>query len=68
MQTPQGFRLDLLRRALAATDADATDEAALVEALGEAVTVVPGIPANRKITREIDLEIAEILARRGEND
>jgi 2-C-methyl-D-erythritol 4-phosphate cytidylyltransferase len=67
VQTPQGYRLDLLRRALAASEADATDEAGLIEALGEAVTVVPGDPANLKVTREIDLEIAEILARRGEN-
>jgi 2-C-methyl-D-erythritol 4-phosphate cytidylyltransferase len=67
VQTPQGYRCDLLRRALEASDADATDEAGLVEALGEKVTVVPGDPANLKITREIDLEFAEILARRGEN-
>ena len=66
VQTPQGFRLDLLRRALARSDADATDEAALVEALGDPVAVVPGDPANLKITREIDLEIARILANRGE--
>ena len=65
VQTPQGYRLDLLRRALAASDADATDEAGLIEALGEPVTVVPGDAANLKITREIDLEIAEILASKG---
>lgn len=61
VQTPQGFRADLLRRALASTPADATDEAALVEGLGEAVAVVPGDPRNLKITTPFDLRLAEAL-------
>jgi 2-C-methyl-D-erythritol 4-phosphate cytidylyltransferase len=37
VQTPQIFRRDLLERALALTDEDVTDEAALVEQLGVSV-------------------------------
>ena len=58
IQTPQVFRLDLLRRAHADPSATATDDAALVEALGERVVVVPGDPANIKITTPADLELA----------
>jgi 2-C-methyl-D-erythritol 4-phosphate cytidylyltransferase len=58
VQTPQAFEVGLLRRALAASPADATDEAALVEALGEPVMTVPGDPANFKITTPLDLELA----------
>ena len=63
VQTPQGFRADLLRRALAASDADATDEAALVEALGVPVRTVPGEPRNFKITAPEDLARAAGLLR-----
>ena len=56
-QTPQAFRADRLRAAH--TDGgDASDDAALVEAHGGKVVVVPGDPANRKITTPIDLVIA----------
>jgi 2-C-methyl-D-erythritol 4-phosphate cytidylyltransferase len=61
VQTPQAFRADLLRRALARTDADATDEAALVEALGETVATVPGDPRNVKITTPEDLPLIRAL-------
>jgi 2-C-methyl-D-erythritol 4-phosphate cytidylyltransferase len=54
VQTPQAFRADTLRKAHA-TGADATDDAALVEAAGGTIVVVPGEPANRKITYEDDL-------------
>lgn len=54
VQTPQAFAADVLRRAHAA-GADATDDAALVEAAGGRVMVVPGDPANTKITRRTDL-------------
>ena len=63
--TPQAFRADLLRRALA-SGRDATDEAALCEALGIPVAVVPVSRFSFKITTPEDLELAEaILARRG---
>jgi len=61
VQTPQLFRLDLLRRALAATDDDATDEAALVERLGGTVRVFEGEVKGFKVTTPDDLEIARAL-------
>lgn len=62
--TPQAFRADLLRRALASGQ-DATDEAALCEALGIPVAVVPVSRLSFKITTPDDLELAEaILDRR----
>jgi 2-C-methyl-D-erythritol 4-phosphate cytidylyltransferase len=54
VQTPQAFRADVLRAAHA-TGGDATDDAALVEAAGATVVVVPGDPENRKITTPDDL-------------
>ncbi len=67
-QTPQGFRWSILKRAFAEADADGfagTDEASLVERAGCLVAVVPGSPANLKITQPGDLELAEFyLARR----
>jgi 2-C-methyl-D-erythritol 4-phosphate cytidylyltransferase len=57
-QTPQVFRVDLLREALAKADAEgrtATDDAQLVEWLGVPVTVVAGDPDNRKLTYPEDL-------------
>jgi len=55
VQTPQAFRADVLRAAHA-TAGEGTDDAALVEALGGRVVVVPGEPSNRKITDVADLE------------
>jgi len=60
VQTPQAFRADALRRAHAA-EPDATDDAALVEAAGGTVVVVPGDPRNLKVTAPEDLAIAEAL-------
>jgi 2-C-methyl-D-erythritol 4-phosphate cytidylyltransferase len=54
VQTPQAFRRDVLERAHAGLD-DATDDAALVEALGGRVVVVPGETSNVKITVPSDL-------------
>lgn len=62
VQTPQAFGAELLRRAHAA-GGEATDDAALVEALGVAVRVVPGDPLNLKITTPADLDLAERLLR-----
>lgn len=65
-QTPQVFEIDLYRRALAAAaGAPVTDDAQLVERLGERVEVVEGSPQNLKITSQADLALAEaILAAR----
>jgi 2-C-methyl-D-erythritol 4-phosphate cytidylyltransferase len=61
VQTPQAFRLDALRRAHAG-EPEATDDAALVEAIGLTVRVVPGDPENLKLTTPADLARAERLA------
>lgn len=59
-QTPQVFRREMLIRAHAADDAaSATDDAQLVERLGETVHVLPGSPLNFKITTKEDLRFAE---------
>jgi len=57
-QTPQVFRRELLVEAYAAAGDSATDDAALVEALGRPVTVVEGDPRNVKITTPADLAFA----------
>lgn len=61
-QTPQCFRLEVLRDVLEAAfheGRSATDEAALAAFYGHRVALVPGDPANIKITRPEDLAIAE---------
>ncbi len=63
VQTPQGFRHDVLAAAHAtATDA-LTDDAGLVEKAGIQVVCVPGSERAMKITRPLDLIIAEALLR-----
>ena len=66
VQTPQGFARAVLQRAHADSDGeDATDDAGLVERMGVTVTVVPGDEEAFKITRPLDLVLAEaILVRR----
>ena len=59
-QTPQVFRRDVLEKAFAAAHGrQPTDEAQLVESIGQRVTVVPGSPINLKITSREDLRLAE---------
>jgi 2-C-methyl-D-erythritol 4-phosphate cytidylyltransferase len=59
-QTPQVFRRQLLLEAYAKRgDFHATDDAQLVERVGQAVTIVPGSPINLKITTREDLRLAE---------
>ncbi len=60
VQTPQAFRADTLRRAHQSGER-ATDDAALVEALGGKVVVVLGDLQNIKITHEADLAYAAQL-------
>lgn len=60
VQTPQAFRADVLRSAHASGD-DATDDAALVEAAGARVELVPGAPDNLKVTAPCDLVLAAAL-------
>ena len=58
-QTPQVFRRDWIEAAHAAARAQATDDAALVEALGHPVRVTTGEALNFKITTAQDLALAE---------
>jgi 2-C-methyl-D-erythritol 4-phosphate cytidylyltransferase len=63
-QTPQGFRYALIKRAFDSAISDGftgTDEASLVERLGESVRVVMGSARNIKITTPADMELAEFL-------
>ncbi|WP_035800496.1 2-C-methyl-D-erythritol 4-phosphate cytidylyltransferase [Kitasatospora mediocidica] len=80
VQTPQGFRRDLLDAVHAKALADesvasqdappaATDDAGLVERYGGRVVVVPGHEEAFKVTRPLDLVLAEaVLARRRASD
>lgn len=64
VQTPQLFARPLLVSAYAQEDLDgATDDAMLVERLGEPVIVVEGDPRNIKVTTPDDLELVRRLAR-----
>ena len=67
-QTPQAFRVDVLRDALARGrgDMDATDEAMLAEQAGHRVRLVDGDPRNLKITTPDDLVMAESLVGGGD--
>jgi 2-C-methyl-D-erythritol 4-phosphate cytidylyltransferase len=60
-QTPQAFSAKLLKEAFARAQADgvnASDEAGLVERLGQDVQVVLGSERNIKITRPADMDLA----------
>lgn len=59
-QTPQVFSRRVLEEAFARQgEGQPTDEAALVESVGQKVTVVRGSPVNLKITSREDLALAE---------
>ncbi len=64
VQTPQAFRTDALRAAHRGGGID-TDDAALVEAGGGTVAVVPGETRNLKLTVTDDLELAQALLETG---
>ncbi|WP_033225872.1 2-C-methyl-D-erythritol 4-phosphate cytidylyltransferase [Streptomyces virginiae] len=72
VQTPQGFDLATLRQAhaaIAVAGEGATDDAGMVERLGVTVVVIPGHEEAFKVTRPLDLVLAEaVLARRRAND
>jgi 2-C-methyl-D-erythritol 4-phosphate cytidylyltransferase len=63
VQTPQGFRRDVLVAAHAAATDPLTDDAGLVEKAGLPVRCVPGAEEALKITRPLDLVLAEALLR-----
>ncbi|HEX7167095.1 MAG TPA: 2-C-methyl-D-erythritol 4-phosphate cytidylyltransferase [Acidimicrobiales bacterium] len=60
VQTPQAFRASALRAAHE-HEPDATDDAALIEAAGGTVVVVPGEASNLKLTHPHDLDVARVL-------
>jgi 2-C-methyl-D-erythritol 4-phosphate cytidylyltransferase len=62
VQTPQGFDAATLRAAHEGAP-DATDDAALVEAMGLPVVVIAGEVTNKKITDVADLEFFDALLR-----
>lgn len=69
VQTPQGFDRATLVRAHETVEDDVTDDASMVEQLGLAVVTVPGHEEAFKVTRPLDLVLAEaVLARRRLND
>jgi 2-C-methyl-D-erythritol 4-phosphate cytidylyltransferase len=63
VQTPQGFRHSVLAAAHAAATDPLTDDAGLVEKAGLPVTCIPGSELALKITRPLDLVLAEALLR-----
>lgn len=62
-QTPQMFRLGMLRDALEGTGAHVTDEASAIEAKGFAPKLVRGALENFKVTYATDFDMAERLLR-----
>jgi len=64
VQTPQAFRAEVLRAAHEG-GATGTDDAALVEAAGGRVVVVPGEARNVKVTVAADLELVQALLETG---
>ena len=60
IQTPQTFFSDMIKAAFEQDYDDAfTDEASVVERLGVKINLIDGDPANIKITKPVDLLIAE---------
>ena len=65
VQTPQAFRAEALREALADAGAlaEATDDAMLVERAGGRVLIHSSAAENLKVTTPFDLRVAELLLR-----
>lgn len=64
-QTPQGFTREVLQRAHAEVDSPVTDDAGMVESLGFSIHAVDGHEDSFKVTRPIDVVLAEaVIARR----
>ncbi len=61
MQTPQAARLELWQQAFRQVSSDNTDDLALLEQIGVTPEIVPGDPANFKITFPLDLQRAEAM-------
>jgi len=66
LQTPQGFHARILKSSLERAHLEGfagTDESSIIRWAGYPVGIVMGSPHNIKITRPIDMEIAELLMR-----
>jgi len=66
VQTPQGFRYDLLRRAheeFRRRGGETTDDTRLIQSIGHPVRVVEGDAVNLKITRAEDIAVAAVFYR-----
>ena len=62
VQTPQTFKLSLLKKAYSLPYTTSfTDDASVVEAYGVKVVLTDGNRENIKITTSFDLKVAEIL-------
>ena len=64
VQTPQTFRVEVIRRALAAARAqnlNLTDDTAACELIGQPVRLVPSASPNPKVTVPADLPLIESL-------
>jgi len=64
VQTPQVFRLEIIARAYEQADDEVTDDASLVEGLGQKVKLYMGSYDNIKITNPHDLALAEVLLKK----
>ena len=67
VQTPQTFRVEVIRRALAEVRArklQVTDDTAACELIGQAVRLVVSAAPNPKVTTSADLPYLETLLRR----
>ena len=64
VQTPQVFTIDVLKKAyLQPYQREFTDDASVVEEMGQPVTLVEGNRGNIKLTTPDDLKLAEVLCR-----
>lgn len=62
IQTPQTFYSDIIKKAFAQPyDSSFTDEASVVEKLGVAIHLIEGEASNIKITRPLDILVAETI-------
>jgi len=63
VQTPQVFGVSLVKRAYRQNfDPQFTDDATVMEAMGETIHLVEGDPVNIKITNASDLAMAEFFS------
>ena len=67
VQTPQCFKYEIIKKAYETPYKDSfTDDASVVEAMGEKIHIVEGSRRNIKMTTLLDFKIAEILINEGE--